>query len=241
MKNRTWGIIGLGWLGSAVAEKLELNSVPFWGTHRSDFNWEKDAFPELLCDVLLLNTPPLVSLPPDLFVAKIPKGKYQRIIFISSSSVYGLAEGTITEASTPVPHTASAKWLYAVETQLKESFQKELTLIRPGGLIGGNRHPAFQLAGRSNLPGGLTPINLIHRDDLTEIIYQLSLLTEPPTLVNAVAPHHPSRQSYYETWAQRLKLPSIHFTSEESHQKVISSDVLPGFNYQWKVPLLDRL
>ena len=125
---QTWGIIGLGWLGQKLSEHLSQKGIENWGTRSQDFDWGCDDFPTKPCDVLFLNTPPLLQINPENFVAKIPTGGYRRIIFISSISVYGNQAGSITEQTTTEPMTDSARWLVAVENLLSlgSSFGKNL-------------------------------------------------------------------------------------------------------------------
>lgn len=240
-KKHVWGIIGLGWLGSALAQQLEQAGQLFWGTHRGDFDWLKDRFPEDFCDVLFLNTPPLLSLDPEDYVGKIPIQKGQRIIFISSTSVYGSQSGEVVESTLPQPLSESQNWLCKVEQSLLEKFKDQVVVIRPGGLIGGARHPVYYLAGCKLLADGLAPVNLIHREDLLKIIMTVAQAPSPPSLINAVAPFHPSRADYYSGWARKLGLPEMSFRQEAKNAKLVKSEVLAIIHTDWNCPLLDRL
>lgn len=241
MKNgNTWGIIGLGWLGESLNEFLRNKNVQSWGTHRSDFNWMTDAFPSASCDVLFLNTPPLVEMPPQQFVAKIPDS-FQKILFVSSISVYGDQEGIVTEDTPLSPVTASGKWLSEVEALLLNKFKNQITIIRPGGLIGGDRHPAISLSKRNRPCASQTPINLIHRDDLTQIIWQASQLLNPPRILNAVAPYHPSKKEYYSEWTEKLGLSAITFEDSAESSKIVSSIHLAEIYPSWIHPTLKTL
>lgn len=240
-KKQTWGIIGLGWLGSALAQELEQAEQPFWGTHRGEFDWGKDRFPGDFCDVLFLNTPPLPSLSPEDYIDKIPIQKGQRIIFISSTSVYGGQGGEVVESTLPQPLNDSQIWLRQVEQGLVAKFKDQVIVIRPGGLIGGARHPVYHLAGRKMLADGLAPVNLIHREDLIKIIMAVAQVPSPPSLINAVAPFHPSRMDYYTGWARKLGLAEMSFRHEAGNAKLVKSEVLASIHTQWSCPLLDRL
>ncbi len=230
----TWGIIGLGWLGSRLSADLQAKGHSVWGTHRSDFDFRRDTLPTTSCDVLFLNTPPLSDIGPQLFCDKVTATG--RIIFISSTSVFGMSSGKVTEDTLPTPETDSARWLLAVENLLRERFADQLTVIRPGGLMGGERHPAKHLSGKVDISGGNEKINLIHREDL------IGLITSVPAavpLVHAVAPYHPRKDDYYGTWADQLQLPRPTFKDSAFGSREIDSAVVSSFYTDWKCPRLD--
>lgn len=240
-KKKNWGIIGLGWLGQALSETLNSHGVKSWGTHRDQFDWKTDEFPQTAFDILFLNTPPLLTMLPQAFVDKIPSNSDQRILFVSSISVYGNQEGDIKESTLPTPHTERGRWLYAVEQLLVQKFKERVTIIRPGGLIGGHRHPVFQLS-QSHLPvAANSPINLVHRQDLIQIICVVAELAQPPQIINAVTPFHPSKENYYSTWTSKLGLAEIKFTGANEPHKIVGSEYLPKVYPHWIHPLLDTI
>lgn len=237
---KVWGIIGLGWLGSELANKLKKQNQKTWGTHSQDFNFYTHTFPSTPYDVLLLNTPPLTQITPTTYAAKINTVPGSQIIFISSTSVYGNNKGLITESSVPEPKTESARWLVEVESALKNKFKKELTIIRPGGLIGGQRHPIFSLSRKNEIPNGDAVINLIHRLDLIDIC--IAAANERNIqLINAVAPYHPKKKDYYSQWASKLNLPKLNFLSGTESDRHIDSEILPTLHPKWICPNLDFL
>ncbi|AFY00574.1 enzyme of sugar metabolism [Bdellovibrio bacteriovorus] len=236
---QTWGIIGMGWLGQKLSENLSQKGVENWGTRSQDFDWGRDDFPAKSCDVLFLNTPPLVQIAPEAFVAKIPTGDYRRIIFISSISVYGHQAGRITEQAKTLPSTDSARWLVAVEMLLSKKFKDHVTVIRPGGLIGGDRHPAKSLSQSQRSCAGNAPVNLIHRDDLVQIIVAVAEAEAAPSVINAVTPFHPTKKEYYSEWTAKLGIAPVQFTEMQEPAKIVSSDVLPKMYPDWLCPRLD--
>ncbi|WP_373997731.1 SDR family NAD(P)-dependent oxidoreductase [Bdellovibrio bacteriovorus] len=239
--SQVWGIIGLGWLGAEFANYLTEKNQKYWGTHRSSFSWEKDFFPDEFCDVLLINVPPLKTLSPSDFVGKIPENSFKKIIFVSSISVYGDVSGEVTEATEPRPNSESGQWLYAVEQALQKRYSEKCVIVRAGGLIGGSRHPVFQIAGRGLVQHGLAPVNLIHREDLIRIIYDLGEGTTVVPRVNAVTPFHPSKESYYSVMAAKRGLPPIKFEQSGGDGKIVSSEVLSHLYPEWICAKLDRL
>lgn len=236
---KTWGIIGLGWLGKELSKSIEKNDDLFWGTHSGDFDFSQDSFPDQSCDILFLNTPPLTAMTPKAFVDKIVLQPNSKIMFISSTSVYGSNTGRLTEFDTPKPTSKNGHWLLTVETLLMQAFSKRLNIIRPGGLIGGQRHPINHLAGRSGIPDGNSVINLIHRIDLIKIIQKLSDEEQPLAILNAVAPAHPFKNDYYVEWANRLNLPIPQFDQTKTISRKIESEFLPKLYSNWSCPNLD--
>lgn len=237
-KRNVWGIIGAGWLGQEVLNRLALSGIDCWSTNRKSFDWRSDEFPAESCDILFLNTPPLTDILPEDFVGKIPIRNGQRIIFISSIAVYGATNGEVTERTPPQPETKNGMWLFAVEQLLLQKFRGHISIIRAGGLIGGTRHPVYFLANKSIEN---SRINLIHRNDLVEIIFAISSLEDPPAIVNAVAPNHPYKKDYYGDWVKRLNLPPIKILTDPEDSKIVLSDVLPSIYPIWICPDLDVL
>ncbi len=238
---QTWGIIGLGWLGKQLAQFLQNKGVLCWGTTTKDFNFEFDPFPEQFCDVLVLNTPPLVNLTPSHFVEKIPSAFNGRIIFISSTSVYGDLYGEITEDSIPLPNSVSARWLFEVENLLANKFSSRVVIIRSAGLIGSDRHPVFRLSQNKKEIEGSALINLIDSADLVRIIFLVSQLEFLPLKLNAVAPYHPTKQEYYGFLAEKLGLAPLLFSSDHAAAKIIHSIILSNFYSEWINLRLERL
>ncbi|AGH95350.1 hypothetical protein [Pseudobdellovibrio exovorus] len=238
--NKTWGIVGLGWLGSELATKLKKLGDNSWGTRSNVFNFQTDQFPETFCDVLFLNTPPLPQMSPEVYVQKIYKAARAKIIFISSTSVYGASEGLITESSMVAPQTESARWLVDVELLLRQKFNEDLTIVRAGGLIGGERHPVFHLSRKKEVTTGKHLVNLIHRSDLIGICLSASKASNIP-LVNAVAPFHPKKEEYYNQWATQLNVPKPIYTGGTESNRQIDSEILPLLYPHWICPKLDFL
>lgn len=236
-----WGIIGLGWLGTELAASLTENKISHWGTRTCQFNWHSDPFPQADCDFLFLNTPPLTDIPPNVYAEKIPLRNYRHLLFISSTSVYGLAQGVVTESSPASPETSSAQWLVQVENLLLEKFKGQVTVIRPGGLIGGHRHPVKNLSAKAQEVYADDPINFIHRKDLIGLVMALSAHAAPPKLINAVSPFHPTKKDYYSFWTKKLGLPPLTYLPGVKRNLRVNSEHTPHLYPTWVCPLLDEL
>jgi len=166
-------------------------------------------------DVLVINIPPKLRgtnsesyfRKMELLCKIVSMSKISKIIFVSSTSVYGSISGQVTEADIPKPNTVSGIQLLASENLFKSMPGIETTIIRFGGLIGDKRHPINMLAGRKDLTNGNDPINLIHLDDCIPIICSIVVNNWWNEIFNAVYPYHPSKKEYYSHEAQKRGLP----------------------------------
>ena len=174
----------------------------------------------------------------------IEKSEVQKVIFVSSTSVYGdifpIVE--ITEETKPNPDTESGKQLVIAETLLQSNPNFKTTVIRFGGLLGDDRHPIKFLAGRTNVENPEAPVNMIQREDCIGIIEKILKQVQHDNwgeTFNAVAPQHPTRKAYYHKKAEILNLPLPTFAeNSESKGKIISSEkveTILGYSFQKEI------
>ena len=176
----------------------------------------------------------------------IEKSGAQKVVFVSSTSVYGdsfpIVE--ITEETQPNPDTESGKQLVIAETLLQSNPHFKTTLIRFGGLLGEDRHPVKFLAGRANVENPEAPVNMIQRKDCIGIIEKTLDFARDDSwewnqTFNAVAPQHPTRKAYYHKKAENLNLPLPTFAeNSESKGKMISSkkiETILGYSFQKEI------
>ena len=180
------------------------------------------------------------------FVAKIQniipfieKSSVEKVIFVSSTSVYSDDNSIITEAMIPNPDTESGRQLLEAEQLLQSNKNFQTTILRFGGLIGEDRHPIKFLAGRKDIENPEGPINLIHQIDCIGIIEEILKQVQndkSSEVFNAVAPFHPTRKEYYTQKAIELNLPLPEFEeSKPSIGKTILSDKVESvLNYTFK-------
>lgn len=186
--------------------------------------------------ILIIDIPPkLRSENPDsvkkVFVEKIKnlipfieKSTIEKVLFISSTSVYGDDNNMVTEETVPNPETESGKQLLLAEALLQNNPNFETTILRFGGLIGEDRHPVKFLAGKENIENPDAPVNLIHQKDCIGIIEEIIKQSKWNEIFNAVASFHPTREEYYTQKAKDLNLVVPKFSSKKSNiQKTISS------------------
>lgn len=242
------GVLGCGWLGLPLAKKLIEDGHTVYGTTTSSNklgileNEGIHAFKVNLSEkgiqgniegflshieTLIINVPPkLRGKNSENFVekmkylhAEIKKNKVSKIIFVSSTAVYGEAEGEVSEESPTKPVTESGKQLVECEKMFRDDESFKTTIIRFGGLIGPNRHPVTMLSDKENLHGGNNPINLIHLHDCIHMITTILKEGYWGEIFNGVYPHHPKKQVYYFEEAQKRGLPAPRYKTESSQNK----------------------
>ena len=170
----------------------------------------------------------------------IEKSTVENVLFVSSTSVYGEGQLTVTESTKPQPDTESGKQLVETEQLLQNNTNFNTTSIRFGGLIGADRQPGKYLAGRENLENPDAPVNLIHQEDCIGIILKIIETNSWNETFNVVSPFHPSRELYYTEKAAELNLALPKFDhSKPSSGKLIENDkVINLLKYTFTKPNL---
>lgn len=262
-------ILGCGWLGFPLAkallkkgfsvngsttsvEKVSMleNSgiTPFLLT-LSEYKTEGEITDFLEnSEILIVDVPPkLRGSEKENFVSKIKntipfieKSSIDKLIFISSTSVYGDIHTIVSEETLPRPDTESGKQLLATELLLQSNEYFKTTVLRFGGLIGEDRHPIKFLAGRENLDNPEAPINLIHQEDCIGIILKIIETNSWNETFNAVTPSHPSRERYYTQKAISLNLvlPKFNHSAPSIGKTILSNKVETILNYTFTKPNL---
>lgn len=266
---RQISILGCGWLGLPLAKSLIQNGFSVKGSTTSSGkisglnNAGIEAFQIELFEtvisgeikIFLQNSEILIiDIPPKLrgnssenFVKKIQNlipfienSTIEKVIFISSTSVYADEDSIVTDDTKPQPATESGKQLVEAEMLLQNNSNFKTNAIRFGGLIGEDRHPVYHLAGRQNLENPNTAVNLIHQTDCIEIIKRIIELDIWNQTFNAVAPFHPSRKDYYIQKAVELGLPLPEFNDNPtSIGKIIeATKITSELQYTFQKPNL---
>lgn len=192
-------------------------------------------------DVLIIAIPPglrkeILSSEEMTFINKmktlipyIEKSGIQKVLFVSSTSVYGDRFPIVeyTESTQNHPDTESGRQLVLSEKLLQSNIHFKTTVIRFGGLLGEDRHPIKFLAERTQIENPDGPVNLIQREDCIGIIIKaldFAYIDKWGETFNAVAPQHPTRKNYYQKKAQQFNLPLPNFVEDtKSKGKIISS------------------
>ncbi|MBF0694030.1 MAG: NAD(P)H-binding protein [Flavobacterium sp.] len=251
-------IIGCGWLGFPLAtdflnsgfsvngsttseEKLDLLSQNGINPFLIDLNTSTD-FRSFLdgADIILVNVPPKASATNQLgyvdkmrtILSNIHVSGLKNVIFISSISVYADENQVVTER-TPTSETTYARQLTEAENVFRADATLNTTILRLGGLIGGERHPIKSLSGRTNLQNPNAPVNLVQRDDCIKIIREIVSKKIWDETFNVVSPHHPSKVDYYSQKATdlNLALPQFDFSNPSIGKIVNSHKITDRLNF----------
>lgn len=267
MNNRI-GILGCGWLGLPLAESLLKKGFRIHGTTTTEEKIEMlqhqgiDAFLVTLTEkgvlgnlggflsgieILIINIPPKLRGPKQedyilkmkFLLKAIQTSDIGKIIFVSSTSVYGNLEGEVTETTIPRPSSESGRQLLAVERLFKDEMTTKATIVRFGGLIGADRHPIHHLTGKKDLENGQDPVNLIHQNDCVRILEHIILYDWWDETFNGVYPCHPVKADYYRAEAQKRNLqPPVYRPVMATKGKKIASPALTNvkmFVYQTSI------
>ncbi|MDF3077087.1 MAG: NAD(P)-dependent oxidoreductase [Sphingobacteriaceae bacterium] len=253
-------VLGCGWLGHPLAkhlvragyavkgsttspEKLELLKASGIEPYLVQFPID-EAAPSVesffQSELVIVNIPPKGN--PKGFIeavkaiAELASGKAKHVVLISSTSVYTDTNSIITEKDEPSPTTASGAAMVTTEQILHSQKSFTTTIIRFAGLIGPGRHPGKFLAGKKNVPNGLSPVNLIHLDDCIGIVIELLSREAFGHTFNGCSPSHPTRKEFYTKAAQSLNLEPPDFVNEKLSYKIVESKNVPAIlNYQFKI------
>ncbi|WP_411272778.1 SDR family oxidoreductase [Daejeonella sp.] len=161
-----------------------------------------------------------------------------KVILISSTSVYPDNNNVVDEFSIISPDTDSGKLMADTEMHLNKLPLKVLCL-RLAGLVGPGRMPGRFFAGKSQIPNGFSPVNLIHLNDVIGIINCLVNDRNADGIYNGCAPSHPVREEFYTLAAEIEGLNKPDFIQEKAGWKVVSSSrIKEELNYKFEKPSL---
>ena len=238
--NQRISILGCGWLGLALAidilekgyevcgsttsankiPELQKNGIRPFLINISNTDFDLSDF--LTCDVLIIaitskNLDDIKTL-----IKQIEESKVQKVIFISSTSVYPNTNGIVTERT----NTANTP-LAAIEKLFITNSAFKTTIVRFGGLFGYNRKPGNFIKPSKPVDNPEGYINFIHRDDCIGIIEEIILKNVWNETLNACADDHPTRRAFYLSEAKKVGLSSIVFNESASNEyKIVSSEKL---------------
>jgi len=227
----TISVLGCGWVGLSLAKRLVEMGHIVKGSTRTATKLavlHKEGIDPYLIEVnrkikgnnlphffksgiLIINIPPgrkrrdVARSHPRQIEAIIEKAlihKTKRILFVSSTSVYGNVNRIVTEADEPNPTTASGEALVAAEELLLQQTDFETTIVRFGGLTGADRKAGRFLAGKKDVKNGDAPVNMIHQADCIGLLTEIIAQEKWGYLFNACADEHPTRQAFYTAQAK---------------------------------------
>ncbi|MDA0321259.1 MAG: SDR family oxidoreductase [Verrucomicrobia bacterium] len=160
------------------------------------------------------------------------------VIFVSSTSVYPELRRIVTETDGNDPEKRSGRVLRQAECELLGHSDFACTVLRMAGLIGPGRLPGNFLQGKSDVPRGDAPVNLVHRDDAVGATCQVLEQSIRNQVFNVVAEKHPRRRDYYQRAAAAIGVPPPTFVDEpECAWKIVSGEKLKReLNYTYRYP-----
>lgn len=260
-------ICGCGWLGLPLGKYLVEKGFSIKGstTRKEKFDVLREAgiqpfhisldpgFSEddpavfLQSDILVINLPPKRR--PDIVYYHqqqmaslrdaVKASPVRRVVFISSTSVYPSLNREVKEEDAGNPESASGEALLEVEKMLLEEPSFRTTVLRFCGLMGYDRNPVKFLGRMATLSNANQPVNLIHRDDCIEIIYEIIRQGAWGEIFNACSPGHPLRKEYYARAAELsgIDLPPLADETGDAPFKIIDSSKLEqSLGYRFRVP-----
>lgn len=256
------GIIGVGWLGEYLVNQIDKKKFNIWGTVSTEekalkltgsgfpiVSYQLGETPEKLMgckevDIFLITIPPSVSdqyvnLLKELIQYLKKQSPEAKLIYTSSTSVYGKAVREVYELSETEAVTKNAQKMEEVERFLQEQYKNDSYILRLGGLVGGERHPVKYLSGRKNIAKPFAPVNLVHRKDIVRLIFFIAEGKIDAGIINFSSPEHPEKNKYYEWAAKKLDIekPLFNFADKSSDKTVICKAVQSaGFQFEYQSP-----
>lgn len=264
---KTISVLGCGWFGFPFAESMVEKGYTVKGSTTTPekkialqdagiapylLNLKEEA-PDIdldffKSDILICCIPPKKDpIIQQQYAAKIKKvadsaakGRVREFIFISSTSVFQDNNKQLDENDMPAPETASGKIILEAEQNLTSSTDFRTTIVRFAGLFGPGRDPGRFFAGKTNIPNGLSPVNMICLDDCIGILTSIISQTKYGGVYHACSPEHPDRMSFYTAAAKRSGLPLPQFIPQKNSWKIIDSVRLKTeLDYKFRLNLHD--
>ena len=152
-------------------------------------------------------------------ISQIENSDVQKVVFISSTSVYGRINKVMTEEDAV---------LKTPLTEIEELFRQnnffETTIIRFAGLFGDVRQPCNWFKNGRKIPQPKGFVNMIHKEDCIEIIHTIIDQNCWNQTFNACSNHHPTRREFYTIAKLSNDFEVPEFEDNEVYEwKIISS------------------
>ncbi|MEX0886113.1 MAG: NAD-dependent epimerase/dehydratase family protein [Phycisphaeraceae bacterium] len=137
----------------------------------------------------------------------LARGRVRRAILVSSTAVYGYADGRRVDADTPARPTDNRSRIILEGDGLFLAAGDRYHVVRLAGLYGPGRiiglRPVMQGAPLLGDPQAL--LNLIHVDDAADLLLAISQAAAPGRVEIGCDNHAIPRKQYYDDLARRLK------------------------------------
>lgn len=251
MKGKKIGIIGLGWVGIPLAEKIESMGGEVIGTstsikkdprlqkvHQYEFKLSEnsplpDAFK--LCDHIVITIPPSADQFEKGLISILESIKDIHVTFLSSTGVYGSNAGKFDEKSPLEPDRESTKKIVSIENKIAALFPTNSSIFRLAGLIGPGRNPAKFFQKKGVIPSPNLNINIVHLSDVIASIIFILQQNSIPKIINVVSPFHPQKGEFYTQMAKIYDYPIPLKGEGKEERRIILSSCLDELGYDFKI------
>ena len=246
MKNVS--ILGCGWLGKPLSvsllevgcsvkgsttSELKLSELDALGIDSYLVNIEEyeEFITFLQSDILIIAITSKDINSYKRLIHQIQDSSIQKVIFISSTSVYPNTNAVVTEENETLETP-----LLVIENLFRKNTSFETTILRFAGLYGNGRHPGNWFKGGRKIPQPDGFVNMIHLEDCIDIIHEIINQNCWNTTLNACSNHHPTRREFYAHAKQSLgfDLPEFEENARLKYKIISSQKLQEVLNYQFK-------
>ncbi len=258
MTIKTISILGTGWLGLPLAEHFISigNDIKASTTSKSrlqellslkiePFILDIGRLPSNLgaffqANILIINIPSKNIDDFNNLIKEIESSEIEKILFISSTSVYKNENKILFESDSEDSTTNS---LLRIENLFRKNSNFKTTIVRFGGLIGYSRNPGKFFDKGSLVHNPDSNVNLIHRDDCINIINQIVEKEVWGEIFNCCADTHPTKREYYTQAAKQIGDSAPKFVESDINSfKIISNQkVKQTLDYEFLYPDLMKI
>lgn len=253
-KSSKISVLGSGWLGLPLTQYLSQKGFQATTSTRSELratqireqdvevkvfdieHIDRSDLTLLDSDVLIIN---ITSKNIDAFknlISEIEKSSIQKVLFVSSTSVYPNLNKMIAEDDEVelIDHK-----LFLIENIFRKNKNFTTTILRLSGLIGYARHPGNWFATRP-ISQPNAPVNLIHRDDCIRIIDEIISQSAWGEIFNGCADTHPTKREYYSHARQLLnkKEPEVVLGETLNYKIISNAKIKKELRYEFIYPNL---
>ena len=257
MSINTISILGSGWLGLPLATQLYKQGfhVKASTRHRErfsdvatagasafyvDIDQISDIQEFLHSEILIINITSKNQTAFANLIQQIEKSPIQKILFISSTSVYQSLNREVNEDEHAEDHDSI---LWEIEQQFQTSNHFQTTILRFSGLIDKRRHPGRFFRNGRRVPQADAPVNLIHLDDCLGIIDAILQQQAWGETFNGCADTHPSKREFY-SYARKLmglSVPEFDTETEVKYKIISNQKIKTKLNYTLQHPDLMKI
>jgi nucleoside-diphosphate-sugar epimerase len=246
---KTVSVLGCGWLGLPLALELIKQDVQVKGSTRNSAKASeliKSGIDAHIVDLGendyiskgFLNSETLIIAvtTKDIsgftkLIKEIRLSPIQHVLFISSTSVYPMTNGMVTE-DTDVKDCE----LVTIENLFRNETGIKTTILRFAGLYGPDRDPGNFLKLDQKIKNPESPINLIHQDDCINLILGILNKNLWREVFNACTEEHPSRREFYSkaTKSTRGLIPEFDENSLNEFKVIDNTKIKNAIQYEFR-------